>query len=100
MVRPWKLFSAATITGRDGPWWRRTSFSAASLASVPELARNTLPSLPSNASSRSARVTSGSCRNRLEVCAIACTWRVTAAVSAGWAWASALTAMPAMRSVY
>ena len=99
MVRPWKLFSAATIAGREGPWWRRTSLSAASLASVPELAKNTRPSLPSSRSSRSARATSVSCRNRLEVCAIARTWRVTASVSAGWAWPSALTAMPAMRSV-
>ena len=44
MVRPWKPSSAATITGRDGPWWRRTSLSAASLASVPELVKNTRPS--------------------------------------------------------
>ena len=28
------------------------------------------------------------------------TWRVTASVMAGWAWPSALTAMPAIRSVY
>ena len=34
------------------------------------------------------------------MCAIVLTWRVTASVSAGWAWPSALTAMPAMRSVY
>src|SRR5579875_3727930 len=44
MVRPWNPPSAATITGRDGPWRRRTSLSAASLASVPVLAKNTRPS--------------------------------------------------------
>jgi hypothetical protein len=28
------------------------------------------------------------------------TWRLTASMTAGWAWPSELTAMPAMRSVY
>ena len=44
MVRPWKLRSAATITGRPGPAMRRTNLTAASLASVPEFAKKTRPS--------------------------------------------------------
>ena len=100
--RPWKPPSAATMTRRLlSGWARRTTLTAASLASVPELARNTLPSgAPSRPSSRSASSTCGSCRNRLEACASRLTWRLTASVSAGWAWPSALTAMPAIRSVY
>ena len=104
-VRPWKLFSAATMTGRPAPWRRRTTLTAASLASVPEFAKKTRPSagppaLPSRPSSRSASATSPSCRNRLDVCAMLFTWRVTASVTAGCACPSALTAMPAIRSVY
>jgi hypothetical protein len=98
MVRPWKLCSAATITGRPGPCWRRTSLSAASFASVPELQKNTRASARSRASSFSASRTAGSCTNRLLVCAILPTWAVTAPTMAGWAWPRAETATPPIRS--
>ena len=100
MVRPWKLRSAATITGRPGPAMRRTSLIAASLASAPELAKKTRPSAPSRARMRSASSISRSCRNRLEVCATSATWRLTASTMAGWACPSELTAIPAIRSRY
>ena len=41
MVRPWKPWSAATMTGAALPCLRRTTLSAASLASVPELQKKT-----------------------------------------------------------
>ena len=46
MVRPWKEPSAATRWVRPV---RRVSLKAASLASVPELVKNTRPGLPSDA---------------------------------------------------
>ena len=100
MVRPWKPPSAATITGRSGPWQRRTSLIAASLASVPELAKKTRPSPPSRSSRRSASLISPSCRNRLDVWATWATWRLTASTRAGWACPSELTAIPAIMSRY
>ena len=45
MVRPWKEPSAATTWVRPV---RRVSFSAASLASAPELVKNTLPTAGSD----------------------------------------------------
>ena len=101
IVRPWKLPIAAT-NGLSVPRARRTSLMAASLASAPELQKNTraCPSALSRPSSRSASRTPGSCTNRFEVCASLPTWADTASTMAGWAWPSALTAMPAIRSRY
>ena len=80
---------------------------AASLASVPELAKNTRPPpvppgkvAPSRLSSRSASATSPSCTNRLEVWARVATCLLTASTTAGWACPSELTAIPANMSVY
>jgi len=80
---------------------------AASLASVPELAKNTRPRpvlpgvlAPSRLSSRSASATSPSCTNRLEVWARSRTCLLTASMIAGWACPSELTAIPANMSVY
>ena len=44
MVRPWKAPSRARTRGLAGPPWRRAILKAASLASVPELARKALES--------------------------------------------------------
>ena len=99
MVRPWKLWSAATMTGLFlALCLRRTTLSAASLASVPELQKKTRVSACSRPCSRSARSTPGSWRNRLLVWAIFFTWSLTALTIAGCAWPSAETAMPAIRS--
>ena len=97
-VRPWKPSSAATTHVRRAGAGR-ASLSAASLASVPELQKNTRPpARPSRPSSRSASATPGSCTKRLEVCARVATWRVTASTSAGCAWPRDVTAMPPSRS--
>ena len=54
MVRPWKAPSAATTLVRPV---RRASLIAASLASAPELAKNTFgPAAPARTSSRSAEL--------------------------------------------
>ena len=66
MVRPWKLPSMATRWVRPV---RRVSLNAASLASAPELVKNTLPppsGSPSRDSSRSASVTCGSVAKKFE----------------------------------
>ena len=100
IVRPWKPPSATTTWVRPV---RRVSLNAASLASVPELVKKTLPSagaLPSSPSSFSASSTWGSLVKKLEMCPSVPSWLVTASTSAGWAWPSALTAMPPRRSTY
>ena len=65
MVRPWKAPSAATTWVRPV---RRVSLNAASLASAPELAKNTLPAPARRAgrSSRSASATCGSVAKKFE----------------------------------
>ena len=102
MVRPWKPPSAATTWVRPV---RRVSLNAASLASVPELARNTRPGPAAppgsaSASSFSARRTWGSLAKKFEMWPSVESWSVTAATSAGWPWPRALTAMPPSRSTY
>ena len=96
MVRPWKAPSVATRWVRPV---RRVSLIAASLASAPELAKNTLPGPESSrASSRSASSTCGRVAKKLETWPSVDSWVVTASTSAGWPWPSALTAMPPSRS--
>ncbi len=97
MVRPWKAPSAATRRVRPV---RRVSLSAASLASAPELAKKTLPVAGTRASSRSASSTCGWEVKKLETWPRVDSWAVTASTRAGWAWPSALTAMPPSRSTY
>ena len=62
MVRPWKPPSAAMTSGRPV---RRAILKAASLASAPELQKNTRLGRPASSSSRSASATCG--RRREEV---------------------------------
>jgi hypothetical protein len=82
MVRPWNAPSAATTVGRPV---RRAILKAASFASAPLLAKNTRPSRPVNASSRSARRSDGSLATRFEVWPRVATCRLTAATTAGCA---------------
>ena len=100
MVRPWKPPSATTTWVRPV---RRVSLKAASLASVPELVKNTLPPpapTPSRTRSFSASSTCGMQVKKLETWPRVCIWVLTASISAGWAWPSALTAMPPRKSTY
>jgi hypothetical protein len=67
MVRPWKLPSATTTWVRPV---RRVSLNAASLASVPELVKKTLPApgpWPSRVRSFSASSTCGALVKKLEM---------------------------------
>ena len=94
MVRPWKAPAAATMCGRPV---RRAILNAASLASAPELQKNTRPRRrpASSSTSRSASAICGAAAKKLE------TWpSVVSCVGdglhdRGCAWPSALTAMPA-----
>lgn len=97
--RPWKAPWAATMCFRPV---RRVSLKPASLASVPELVKKTRPVSPpgTRASSASASSTCGWEVKKLETWPRDSIWEVTAETSAGWAWPSALTAMPASRSMY
>jgi hypothetical protein len=97
MVRPWNEPSAATRCVRPV---RRVSLKAASLASVPELVKNTRPSAPTSDSSRSASSTWGALVKKFETWPSVVSCSVTAATRAGWAWPRALTAMPPSRSTY
>ncbi len=97
IVRPWNEPSIATSRVRPV---RRVSFSAASLASVPELERNTRPSASTRPSSRSASSTCGALVKKFETCPRVRSCAVTASTSAGWAWPRALTAMPPKKSTY
>ena len=98
MVRPWNDPSAATRWVRPV---RRVSLNAASLASVPELVKNTRPSRGRRSgSNRSASSTCGVLVKKLETWPRVVSCSVTAATRAGWAWPRALTAMPPRRSTY
>ncbi|CAM5744731.1 hypothetical protein SHIRM173S_01364 [Streptomyces hirsutus] len=97
MVRPWKPPSVATMWARPVS---RPILNAASLASAPELQKYTRPSRPKSRRSRSASSTGGSATNRLETWPREAICRLTASTTAGWAWPSALTAIPPTKSVY
>ena len=99
MVRPWKPPSAATTWVRPV---RRVSLNAASLASVPELVKNTFAGPAPDQrrrASRRARPAAGLVK-KLEMWPRVCSCSVTAATRAGWPCPSALTAMPPSRSTY
>jgi len=64
------------------------------------IAEETRPCAPSRLSSFSARATSGSVQEQVGGVGDLATWLDTALTSAGCAWPSALTAMPAIRSRY
>ena len=102
MVRPWKAPSMAMMIGRDPPPARRAILKAASLASVPELEKNTAEPLGRSRTSWSfsaSAICGGEVKKfemwpRVDACS------VMALTQAGWQWPSALTAMPASRSRY
>ena len=97
MVRPWKAFWAAMIRVRPV---RRVSFTAASRASAPELAKNTPEPAGARHTSRSfsASSTCGSEVKKLEMWTTWLACLVIASTSAGWPWPRVLTAMPPSRS--
>ena len=97
-VRPWKPPRKATIPGR--PVTRRASLSAASIASDPEF-RNMTVSIGSGsvAASISARVATGWLKPIAPVGPMSrSTWAWIAALTAGWWWPSAVTAIPLAKS--
>src|SRR6266849_5880453 len=77
----------------------RATLIAASLASAPELQKNTRDGKESW-TSRRARSTWGRVKYRLDVWMRICAWAATAEATAGWAWPRRLTAIPATRSRY
>ena len=96
MVRPWNDPSIATMRVRPV---RRVSLNAASLASVPELVKNTrLRSAPVTAASRSASRIWPSDAKKFDTCPSRPSWAATAAVTPAWLWPRALTARPDKRS--
>ncbi len=77
----------------------RTSFSAASLASAPELVKNTPP--PSDeVASRSASCVIGAVKYRLPTCIRRPAWSCTAETTCGWQWPTLETEMPDRKSRY
>ncbi|EUA54889.1 acetylornithine aminotransferase argD domain protein [Mycobacterium intracellulare 1956] len=99
IVRPWKASCAATSFVRPVS---RDILKATSLASVPELQKNTRAGVssgaPSRATSSSASAMPGSVAYRLDVWPSVAICRVTASMIAGWRWPRMLTAMPPSRS--
>ena len=99
-VRPWNAPRKAMIPGR--PVTRRASFRAASMVSEPELRNSTESSGSGNVSaSIAASRTVGSEKPIAwtgPMSRSTCAW--TAAVTRGWAWPSAVTAMPLAKSRY
>ena len=97
VLRPWNAPSAATIRVRPV---RRASLTAASTASVPELAKKTAEpgGAAATSSSRSASSTCAVVVKKLETCTRRAACALTASTIAGWAWPRAFTAMPASRS--
>ena len=104
-VRPWKASVVATTANRSGPAHRRASLMAHSLASAPELAKNTWPparSTPPPISRSRVTATSGPMvlPNRLETWLRVRAWVATASATTGWAWPSDVTARPERKSRY
>ena len=100
MVRPWNASCIATTPERPVS---RVSLSAASLASAPELEKNTRASTSAGvirATSRSASSTCGGLVKKLETWPSVRTCALSASTTAGWPWPRVLTAMPPSRSTY
>ncbi len=99
-VRPWKLPSKTTRFGRPVTW--RASFTAASVASAPELAKKKV-SIPSGVTS-ARREASGSRRSWRYTFTWACrnlaAWSWIASTTAGWQCPVLVTAMPEVKSRY
>ena len=91
--RPWNAPSHAMILVRPVS---RVILKAASLASVPELVKNTRPVPPSEAmaTSRSASATWAGVAKKFETCPSVAICPVMADSTVGWAWPSAFTASP------
>jgi hypothetical protein len=100
MVRPWKLRSAATITGRPGPAMRRTSLTAASLASAPELAKKTRPSATSRDKDALGQLDLALVQEQVGGVRHLGHLAADRLDDGGWACPSELTAIPAIRSRY
>ncbi len=102
-VRPWKAFSVEITRSLCAPKrscaQRRASFSAASLASAPELQKNTR-SANVDWTSRSASRSAGSLVNQFETCQSLRACSSSARTIAGWQWPSAVTATPLAKSTY
>ena len=97
-VRPWNPPRNAMIPGR--PVTRRASLSAPSIASEPEFRNITESSGSGNvAASAAARREIGSVNPIALIGPISrSTWAWIAAVTRGWAWPSAVTAIPFAKS--
>ena len=98
IVRPWKAPRKARIAGR--PVTRRASLMAPSIASEPEL-RNRIESIGAGNVSASIRpsVTVDSAKPIAWTGPVSLsTWAWIAAVTRGWAWPRAVTAMPLAKS--
>ena len=96
-VRPWNAPWATTTSPRGRAL--RTSLIAASLASAPELQKNTDD--PNDRShSRTASRTFESVVNRFETCISLPTCSCTAATTFGWQWPTLLTEIPLRKSRY
>ena len=100
IVRPWNAPRNARIAGR--PVTRLASLIAPSIASDPELRNSTESSGAGNVPARSSPRRTVDAANP-----IACTgpisrstWAWMAAVTRGWVWPSAVTAMPLAKSRY
>ena len=98
IVRPWKAPRKAMIPGR--PVTRRASLIAPSMVSEPELRNRTASSGSGTvAASIFARVTVLSAKPMAWTGPISLsTWAWIAAVTRGWVWPSAVTAMPFAKS--
>ena len=96
-MRPWNAPWTVTTSPRGRAL--RTSLSAASLASAPELAKYTL-SPKDRSTSRSASRTIGAFVNRFETCISRAACSCTAATTAGCECPSEQTAIPARKSRY
>ena len=96
-MRPWK--PPWTTTTSPPGFALRTTLSAASLASAPELPNRTLP--PSEDSeSRSASAAIGAVMNRFETWISSPACARIAATTSGWQWPVLQTEIPARKSRY
>lgn len=97
-VRPWNPPWKTITFGR--PVACRVSRRAASIASLPELAKN-IRSSPAGSTSprRSTSVSSGRCMTVVYWAWISVpTWRCAASTTRGWQWPVLVTPMPAVKS--
>ena len=100
IVRPWKLCSMTMTPGHAWPraWpYNLVIFSAPSMASAPELPKNTR-SMPVKQATLPASFSCQGMRTRLPVWIRVAAWSAITAASAGCAWPSAQTPSPLIAS--